>query len=781
MEHEMNEVTNVTLIKSRRWPARFKFCLVFTIFLFCHSAHAADNLADAEKKREDGLILIVKGDFEQAIPALLDAASIFDRLGDVDKNQFSLFKLGEAYQAIGKNRKAAETFENLLAIAHRYGNLKYEVFAEAGIGSAMIFNGDVEKAEGHISRSVILAESGGDAESLAHAKYNLGDLRIAQKKYDDAILAYGESVAQAVKTPDRLVAMKALSKSAFAMFLAGRYTDSYSRYRLLVTDLISIENSHEKAFILTHIGKSLTDLRDRIPDSHRQLTETAISSFTEALKVARYINDERALTYVYGYWGRLHQMDRSYHDALKMTRKAIFSAQLLDDHQSLLEFNWQAGRIFNALKLPNEAIRSYRAAVKQSEAITTDISSCGESAALSFRKILRPMLMELVDTLLRKADSTLDVKEAQSDLLEARETAEVQKNSDMQDYFQDNCVNIGKDKTSLEQISKDVAVIYSIALSDRIELLVSTARGIKKYTINEPSSTLIGEVKKFRMTLEKRTTREYLVYAKKMYDYLFRPYRDELKEQGITTVVFVPDSALRMIPLAALHDGEKFLVSEFAVVVSPGLRLADPQKMMRESMTMLTGAITESVHGFPSLPNVAMEVESIQKMFKGRVLKDGEFLISNIQRELDNIPYPIVHIASHGQFEGDVTKTFLLTYDGKLTMNMLERIISSTQYRKTPVELLTLSACQTAVGDERASLGLAGVALKAGARSALASLWFINDVASSVLVEKFYKRLQDASISKAKALQEAQLSLLADKRYQHPAYWAPFLLIGNWQ
>ena len=103
-----------------------------------------------------------------------------------------------------------------------------------------------------------------------------------------------------------------------------------------------------------------------------------------------------------------------------------------------------------------------------------------------------------------------------------------------------------------------------------------------------------------------------------------------------------------------------------------------------------------------------------------------------------------------------------------------------SRFRDEPVELLTLSACETAVGDDLAALGLAGIAVKAGARSALATLWFINDQASAVLVSEFYAQLQDPSLSKVKALQQAQLRLVQDRRYEHPIYWSPFLLIGNW-
>ena len=113
-------------------------------------------------------------------------------------------------------------------------------------------------------------------------------------------------------------------------------------------------------------------------------------------------------------------------------------------------------------------------------------------------------------------------------------------------------------------------------------------------------------------------------------------------------------------------------------------------------------------------------------------------------------------------------------------MERLDHCIGLFRYRDEPLELLTLSACETAAGDDRAALGLAGIAVKAGARSALATLWYINDQASSELVAEFYRQLKKPGMSRGKALQLAQLKLLNDPRYKHPCYWAPFLLINNW-
>ena len=187
------------------------------------------------------------------------------------------------------------------------------------------------------------------------------------------------------------------------------------------------------------------------------------------------------------------------------------------------------------------------------------------------------------------------------------------------------------------------------------------------------------------------------------------------------------------------------------------------------------------MQGFSALDFVQSEVQTLQTNYQTKLLLDDQFKLANIEKAFEATDYSMVHIASHGQFDRDPKKSFLLAYDQKLTLDDLEKLIRPRQYRGQPVELLTLSACQTAAGDDRAALGLAGIAIKAGARSALATLWFVNDQATVTLISEFYDQMRrNPSLSKAKALQAAQLRLIQDARFRHPCYWAPYLIIGNW-
>jgi CHAT domain-containing protein len=232
--------------------------------------------------------------------------------------------------------------------------------------------------------------------------------------------------------------------------------------------------------------------------------------------------------------------------------------------------------------------------------------------------------------------------------------------------------------------------------------------------------------------------------------------------------------------MSALHDGERFLVSKYAVATTPGLNLTDPRPLKRENLKVLLAGLTDSVQGFPPLPNVSDELRTIQTYYGGRSLINQSFTIPRIEAELQDRQFTVVHIASHGEFAGDSSKSFLLTFDGRLTMDQLEQYVGLFRFREDPLELLTLSACDTGAGDDRAAMGLAGVAIKAGARSTLATLWHVDDQASSELVAEFYRQLLDPSVSRAMALKRAQLKLLNDRSYQHPGYWSPFLLINNW-
>jgi CHAT domain-containing protein len=389
--------------------------------------------------------------------------------------------------------------------------------------------------------------------------------------------------------------------------------------------------------------------------------------------------------------------------------------------------------------------------------------------------------MEFIDLLLKRSETAADTADQQKYLSEARNRVEQFKAAELKDYFQDECVvAFQPHNTQLEVVSNSAVIIYPILLPDRVEMLIGLPGRLKRIRLAVDSPTLGKEVHQFRITLEKRITREYMRHARRLYEWLIQPIASELNDVQAKTLVFVPDGFLRTIPLAALHDGKQFLIQRYAIAVTPGLYLSDPQPMNLGKSKILILGLSEASQGFPALPYVTEEANEISAMVGGRILLNQQFLLSDIEQSLTTDVYNIVHIASHSFFSGDKNHSYILTYDNRMTLEQMDQCLGVFRFRQVQLDLLTLSACETAVGDDRAALGLAGVAVKAGARSALASLWSINDKAASRLIAEFYRQLMNPEHNRAQALQAAQIMLITDPQYDHPVYWAPFLLINNW-
>ena len=517
-----------------------------------------------------------------------------------------------------------------------------------------------------------------------------------------------------------------------------------------------------------------------LPPSDEMLYRQATESFASAATIAVALGDWRTESYARGYSGYLLEKERQFEQALEETRKAIFAAQKGNAPESLYRWHWQTGRLLKALGNEDEALSAYRRAVHILQPIRYEFSIGYQSRRHSFRDSVGPLFSELADMLLQRAGVNKDPVQYQALLVQARDTTEAFKAAELQDYFQDECVKTAHARKSLDKVSHTTAVVYPIILPDRLELLVNFPDGLKRFAVDVRADVLTHEVRRFRKNLQDRTSQDYLPHAQQLYEWLMRPLEKDLASQAIETVVFVPDGPLRTIPMAALHDGKQYVIKKYALAVTPGMELTDARPINRAHINLLAMGLTEAVQGFPALPNVDVELSAVKGLFRGKQLVDKQFLVPTMEREMKEEQFNVVHIASHGLVESDVSNSYVLAYDDKITMDRLSQLIGMFKYRNSPLELLTLSACETAVGDDRAALGLAGVAIKAGARSALATLWFIDDQATSQLVAEFYSQLRDPLISKAVALQRAQVKTLSDPDHQHPSYWAPFLLINNW-
>ncbi|MCU0808747.1 MAG: CHAT domain-containing protein [Candidatus Contendobacter sp.] len=723
-----------------------------------------------------GLAVFLAFSAPAAIPAPSAPSFTAAPTGDPAQQLDALLQRADAYQALGQYRNALAALRTAQPLAESLDPARRAALLGA-LGKALWLTGATDEARRELEQSITLARQA-DAPQVAAASLNhLGNLAAEQGDARAARAAYEDSLQLARQAQDPALIVTVLINTARLAAQNGDLHTAEARLAEAARQAQALPDSRDKAFHWLAIGQ----LRRNLPGASAAQRAQAAQDFTAAATLARQINDQRSLSYALGYQAQWQQDAGHAAEALALYRQAVFAAQQADAPELLYRWQWPIGRLLKAQGDRDGAIVAYQQAVANLQIIRQDFTLDRTQGARSFRASVGDAFTELADLLLQRAPQQSSSAAREADLMAARDTMEALKTAEVRDYFQDECVATLQSRTiALDRPPPQTAILYPILLPNRLELLLKSPRGIQQFTVRVDREAFTSAVREFRRYLEKRTSREYLPPAQQLYGWLIRPLQSELDAEQIETLVIVPDGPLRTIPMAALHDGQRFLIRRYAIATTPGLTLTDLRPIPRQKIQPLLNGLTEAVQGFPSLEYVRKELAAIHAAYGGKVLENEDFRLARMQQELKETPYSIIHIASHGQFASDVRNTFLLTFDDKMTMDRLERFMSLSQYRDQSVELLTLSACQTAAGDDRAALGLAGVAVKAGARSAVATLWFINDQASSQLVTEFYRQLQNPEISKAQALQQAQLMLVNDRRYQHPGYWSPFLLIGNW-
>jgi CHAT domain-containing protein len=308
-----------------------------------------------------------------------------------------------------------------------------------------------------------------------------------------------------------------------------------------------------------------------------------------------------------------------------------------------------------------------------------------------------------------------------------------------------------------------------------------------------------------------RRSQKYLENAQKLYQTLIAPIEAQLQAEDIDIIVLSMDSGLRSLPIAALHDGKQFLIEKYGIAIVPSFGLTDVSYADVRKTPILAMGASEFTELNP-LPAVPIELNNIlRESWQGESFLNQEFTVENFKRLNQAERFGIIHLATHGEFKsGDLTQSYIQFYNQKLNMFDLKNIANElgwSQVENPPIELLVLSACQTAVGSPEAELGFAGLAVQAGVKSALASLWYVSDAGTLGLMSDFYQELSKNPI-KSQALQAAQIAMIKGNvriengqlrlsngemlplsealakegniNLSHPYFWSAFMMIGNW-
>ena len=757
--------------------------LAATFPALCHAA--PEKPVAAQIAFKTGSESLARGDFERATTLLTLASQNFETKKQWSDAVQARVKLSQAQSGLGKWDLAENSLLKALEAANQSKNARDLARVQSELGGLYLQTNKLELAEPFLNSALENAQKSGNRATSARIFNSQGNLRVLQNRSAEAAQLYAQSAEIARELGEDSLLARVSVNQAIAATRNAQIAPA-TQFLADAEKTAQKLDGAEKIEITASIGAGYLALSERSESNaaaKNRPIESATRILESALAQSEKLGNARLISLTTGALGEIAENANRNDEAMRQTRRARFFAQQSGAAHLLYRWEWQMGRLLKREKRPVEAIAAY----KRSIATFRTLCNCGGAPAFAgYEKTVRPLYYELADLLLQRSDdqekTPVGARASQAFLIEARDTIELLKTAELSDYFRDDCVAEGIAKTrDIGTLLNKAAVLYFVPLPDRTDILVEFSSGLQRFSSPVPAATLMARARRLRLQLQRPASNGYLGYSQEIYNWLIQPVEATLRENGVETLIFVLDSSLRTIPMAALHSGESFLVEQFQIAVAPALTLIDPRPLETQNTRVFAGGLSESVQGFEALSNVSQEIDSIERSYATTTLLNGQFKSAQMKNEISSGDYAIVHLASHGEFGAQSANTFLLTYDGKVTLDQLERAIRPRQYRGLPVELLVLSACQTAAGDDRAALGLAGIAVKAGARSAMASLWSVSDEATSEMVEKFYDDLKTRpGASKASALRAAQLQLLKDERFSHPSFWAPYLLIGNW-
>jgi CHAT domain-containing protein len=690
---------------------------------------------------------------------------------------------------------AIDTLTRALDTARLAQNAELIAIYEGALGNAQAKVRAFGSAEQNLRQSIDGARNLRLCRVAAISAINLGNVYIARARasemgslfpeandfYGRATTIYDQAETDATRAGDRELADLAVINRARVTVRSGisdAFIDGLSR----IVESANLQPASRTASRnLVTIGHIITQALAF--SGSQRARDLALRAFDVAASRARAASDLRGESLALGFLGEFYERQGDFASAETVTSQALFNAQRIQAADLLYRWNWQIGRLRAVNGDFDGAEAALRRAVRDVESIRGDIPVDYVNGSSSFLETTGELYRQFANVLLRNAGRYPQT--ARQLRVDAQSTLELMKISELYNYFYDLCFDPTRVR-NIADVDVRTAVLYPVLLPDRLEVLVFFPQGAQDpeaFVVNVDQGTVIDAARRLRTLLQDGDP-QYVAPASELYGWIFGDaLQATLQRNNIETLVWIPDGALRGIPLAALTpDGTDFVIDHYAVATAPGLSLVDPRPIgaAAGSATLLAGVSIE-VPGFglPALPNVPTWINEINSVRPGRVFLNADFEVDTLQQELSTVPYGVVHIAAHAKFDHD--QSYILTSNGPLTMDRLENAVKQSGQGGGILELIVLEGCETAAGDDRAALGLGGIAIKAGARSAVATLWPIYENPTSRLVVEFYRGISETrGLSKAQALRAAQRALKSDPNFSHPYYWSPYLLIGNW-
>lgn len=773
--------------------------------------------------------------YDKSLPLSLRALAINEKIHGPDHPDTArtLNYLGVAYRDLGQYEKAFPILQRALAINERaFGEIHPDTAQTLNnLGSAYTDLAQWDKAQELVQRSIVIHEKiyGPKHPTTAIVINNLARIYTGQYLYEKALPLNQRALEIHNETlgPKHPATAQSLNILGNTLCELGLYEKALplNEQALDIFENVFGSMHPETAQSLIHLAVNFNGLR--LNDKARSTNERAVAIFESiygpghrltALSLhnlaTNYANDgqiEVAIAFMKAAVNS-YQGQRAHVSPIGAQELMSFTTAVSGSYQSLASLLAEQGRLSEAqvvldmlkeeeqfdfvrrsdISDPRSTLIGYnsteRAWMERYRVVSNRLAALGaEEQSLQKQAKLglnsaQKQHKEVLDGDLRVAQKAFDAflqemrsSFARSGPARATDTADL------------NIGAVSELQTIIKGLGDDAVLLRYFVTEDQVALLLTTPGVQLARSVKVNAKELHRQIAEFRRLLRDPKS-NVLPASQALYQLLVAPVAQDLEQAGAKTVMLSLDGTLRYLPFGALHDGKGFIVQRWNLPIFTSVT----KNRLREAATAKWQAaglgVTRAIGDFSALPAVRSEMKSIVNSADGGGVMLGEVHLDEAftalrLKEVSQRPFQLLHVASHFRFSpGTEVNSFLLLGDGQhLTLGD----IRTQNYRFDNVDLLTLSACDTGLGGGRDAQGreiegFGVIAQQQGAKAVLATLWPVADSSTSTLMADMYRRRQSLGLTKAEALRQAQMAMLHG-RFEHPFYWAPFILMGNWK
>lgn len=794
------------------------------------------------------------GQYSTAIEFHLRALAIARKTHNHFGESAFLSNIANSYNSLGQYKKALNSLQHALTIARAINNRKLELFILGNLGNTYDLLHQYNKAIGFYQKSLDISKDLGFKKEESISLNNIGKTKIALGQYSIAIIFLQQSLEIERSHNDIKRKLDILNNLGIAYQGLGH--NQKALHFLMRSFELSIKIGDPAGLVnsLNNLGNAFSDL-----GKHQQ----AIEFLKQSLEISDNIGYEKGkaicllnLGAAYNFLGQYQRAIRSFHQSL------VISYDIKAEGLTALSLR-NIGRILEKLKDSELSITFLKQSINTFETIRSDNRTLPKNLQISYTHTIEDAYRQLADLLLRK-DRILEALHV-LDLLKVQELQDFFKDVEgneltakgiqlfqgeqqilaplksknipnLNTYLNSESVRSlstrlrktaafrNKDldiytnlNVRLKALGKRSALFYPLLLDDRLELVFFTPNHLPiRRSVSVSKKQIEQSIKEFRASLQDPNNPTAKTYAQTFYKWLLKPLENDLKKANIQTLFYAPDGLLRYVPLAALYDGKQWAIEKYKINYLTAFGLTKTTHRPIKNPRIMAAAYTHldtttiNVNGqefnFPPIPAALPEVKRLAESFpKTQLFLKEEFTHSAMNTSHLN-QYDIVHLATHGKLiNGSPSNSFILLNNGNyVTLRDIK------DWEIPNLALVVLSACETALGGKLGNgieiIGFGYQLQVAQARASISTLWSINDVTTSNLMDAFYKHLKQDNLNPVDALQQAQIDLITNgdgtsndkdrssvvwppetgktnqlirQDLTHPYYWAPFILIGN--